>query len=228
MTCRTFTTRSLSTAALLVLLAGCSGGGSGDSDSDGSTGPLQTEQRQVGEFHQVELRGAGDLTVAVGPATSLTITADPELLRNLKTEVRDGRLIIDHERGWSWFRSSTLKIELSTPMLDALAINGAGDTAITGVKGEQLALEVNGAGDLTASGETGTLDAHIKGAGDMDLLQLAARDARVSINGAGDLRVRARGALEATINGAGSISYAGSPQQVKTKINGAGSIRPAG
>jgi hypothetical protein len=219
MTCRTFTTRSLSVSAILALLTGCSGGGAG---------PSQTEQRQIGGFHQVELRGAGDLTVVVGPATSLTITADPSLLRDLKTEVRDGTLTIDHDGGWNWFRAGRLAIQLTTPTLDGVAIRGAGDVSISGVKSAQFALELDGAGDLRASGETGTLDAHIKGAGDMDLSQLAARDAKVSINGAGDLSVRASGALEATINGAGSITYAGNPQPVKTQINGAGSIRPAG
>jgi len=222
MTCRTFTTRSLSATALLALLAGCSGG------TGSSTGPLQTEQRQVGEFHQVELRGAADLTVVVGPQTSLSINADPTRLKDLKTEVREGRLVIDEERGWNWFNHGKLEIRLTTPSLDGLILNGAGDATVSGVKGEMLVLEINGAGDLTASGETARLDAHIKGAGDMDLSQLAARDAKVSINGAGDLSVRASGALEATINGAGNISYAGNPQPVKTRINGAGSIKPAG
>jgi hypothetical protein len=219
MTCRTFTTRSLSGLVVLALLAGCSGGASG---------PLQTEQRQPGDFHQVELRGAGGLEVEVGPATSLTISADAALLKDLTTEVRDGRLVIDYKRGWNWFSHHQLKIRLTTPVLDGLAIRGAGDAAVSGMKGERLLLEIDGAGDLRASGETGMLEAHIKGAGDMDLSQLAARDAKVSINGAGDLRVRASGALEATINGAGSISYAGNPQPVKTQINGAGSIRPTG
>lgn len=224
MTYRTCTTRSLSAALALAiaLLAGCSGG-----DSDGSSTASQSEQRQPGEFHQVELRGAGDLIVVVGPATSVTFTGDPDRLKDLKTQVHDGRLIIDRERGWDWFSQGKLKIELTTPRLDGLAIRGAGDAELSGIKGAQLLLEIDGAGDLRASGETGMLEAHIKGAGDMDLSQLAARDARVSINGAGDLSVRASGALEATINGAGSIRYAGNPQPVKTRINGAGTIKPA-
>jgi hypothetical protein len=202
-----------------VLLAGCSGNASG---------PPQTEQRQPGDFHQVELRGAADLTVVVGPATSLAITADPGQLRDVKTEVRAGRLVIDQERGWNWIRHGKLAIQLTTPTLDGLSIRGAGDVAVSGIKGEVLALEISGAGDLRASGEIGMLEAHIRGAGDMDLMQLAARDAKVSINGAGDLKVRATGTLDATINGAGSISYAGNPQPLKTQINGAGSIRPTG
>ena len=219
---RMFTTRSLSVAAavaLTALLAACSGGG--------PAGPTTSEQRQVADFHAIELRGAADLTVAVGSATSLTITADATTLGKLKTEVHDGKLVIDHQSGWSFLSGSGVKMQLTTPQLDALTINGAGDINITGVKGPKLDLQLNGASNLKASGATEDLDANLSGAGDVDLSQLNARNAKVSVNGAGNLKVLATGALDATVNGVGSISYAGNPQPVKTQINGVGSIKPA-
>jgi hypothetical protein len=214
--CRTSITRSLETIAILALLAGCSGGASG---------PQETQQREVGGFQRIELRGSADVTVTVGPAAALTATGDAGSLRDLRTEVRDGRLVIEQEHGWHWF-SSNLKLQVSTPALEGFAIRGAGDVSISGTKGAKLELSIDGAGDLHASGTIDALEAHIKGAGDMDLSQLQARDAKVSIRGAGDLQVRATGALDATISGAGSIRYAGNPQPVKTQINGAGSITP--
>ncbi len=218
MMCRTFTTRSLSAFAVIAVLGGCSGH---------SSGPPTTEQRQVGDFHGIDLRGAADLDVTVGPATSVTVTADATTLARLQTEVHDGKLVIDHQRGWSWISGSNVKVQLVTPQLDELTISGAGDVSITGVKGAKLELKLNGAGNLKASGETQDLQANLSGAGSVDLSQLNAHDAQVSVNGAGELKVRATGALDATVNGVGSISYAGNPQPVKTQINGVGSIKPA-
>jgi Putative auto-transporter adhesin, head GIN domain len=216
--CRTSITRSLSLAAVLGLLAACSGGGAG---------PVRTEQRDVGDFHAVEMRGAADIVVDIGPAASLTATADATTLAGLKSSVSDGRLIIEHDQHWSWFHRSNLQLRLATPRLDALVMNGAGEVTMNGVAGAKLALQLNGAGKLRASGTIDGLTAHLNGAGDMDLSRLAARDAQVSVNGAGNLPVQASGGLVAAVNGVGSISYAGNPHPVATQINGVGSIRPA-
>ncbi|MEJ0100875.1 MAG: head GIN domain-containing protein [Pseudomonadota bacterium] len=192
-----------------------------------SSGPPTTQQRQVGDFHAIQLRGAADLTITVGAPTALSVTADSTTLGKLTTEVHDGTLVIDHERGWSWIGGGSAKVQLSTQQLDALTIDGAGDVSITGVKGARLDLKLNGAGSLKASGETQDLQASLSGAGDVNLSQLTAVDAEVSVNGAGGLKVTATGTLDATVNGVGSISYAGPPKQVKTQINGVGSIKPA-
>jgi hypothetical protein len=217
---RTSTTRWRSAIGVAVLLAGCSGGG--------DSGPIETQQRQVADFHAIELRGAGELVVTVGQPTSFSVSANSAVLDKLRTEVKDGKLFIEHEPGgWRWFgRGITLKLALSTPALDDLTVNGAGHVSITGATGAKLELEVNGAGNLDAAGVTQQLDAHINGAGDMDLSRLVARDAKVSVNGAGNMQVHATGALEATVNGVGSIGYAGNPQPVQSAINGVGSIKP--
>jgi hypothetical protein len=216
------TTRWPSILPAIALLAGCSGG-----DAPAPSAPV-TQQRQVADFHQVELRGAAQLIINVGPATSLTAVGNQAALDKLTTEVMDGKLVIRHERGWSWLNGGgTLKLTLTTPALDDLQVNGAGDVSISGVKGDAFELELSGAADIEAKGETAKLAAQINGAGDIDLSQLIARDARVSVNGAGDLKVHATGALDATVNGVGSISYSGNPAPVKTAINGLGSIKPA-
>lgn len=219
MTCRTSTTRWLSACAMLALLAGCSGGG--------ASGPPQTQPRQVGDFHEIELRGAADLVVTVGPTAALTITADPETLEQLRTEVNDGRLVISHDSKLAMVRAGSLRVEASTQRLESLAIAGAGSARITGVQGPLLKLDLSGAGSLVASGETQRLEAEVRGAGEMNLSGLIARDAKVSVNGTGAIKVHATGALEAAVNGVGSITYAGNPQPVNSRINGVGSIQPA-
>jgi len=60
----------------------------------------------------------------------------------------------------------------------------------------------------------------------MDFARVVTRDVTATANGAGNLDVSATGRLVATVNGVGSINYAGKPAQVETAINGVGSISP--
>ncbi len=223
MTFRTCTTHwRESTAALLLatlLVGGC------DSRSDA---PPRTEQRGVDVFHSVDLRGGNaEVSVEVGPAASVAITADSDTLSHIITEVHNGMLVVDHRDGRHWFRRSPpVQLRITLPVLNAFAVNGAGDVTIRGVHGDALALVLQGAGNLVASGETKSLNARINGAGNLDLAGLRAGDATVAVNGAGHLNTQVTGSLVAELNGVGSIEYAGKPQQVETRINGVGSIAP--
>lgn len=200
------------------LLAGCAA----------PSGPPITEQRSVGEFHAIEQRGAGDLHVQVGPATSLSVTADAGTLHRLATTVEDGRLVIDSRSGWSWFRrTGRVDVHITMPALDAVVLNGAGNAAIEGATGAALELALQGAGNIQAAGRIASLDASINGAGNMDLVRLVATDANVSVNGAGNMATNVTGTLRATVNGVGSVTYAGNPQRVEPAINGVGSVKAA-
>ncbi len=220
--CRTSITRSrsnppLAALALAVLvLPACSGG---------TAGPPVTEQRGVDAFHSIDLRGAGDAEVTVGPAASVTLVADAATLKSTSTEVRNGMLIIESRGGWPWFgKSSRVEMRITLPTLNALALNGAGNIRISGVHGQALSLSLQGAGNLVASGQTAALNARLNGAGNMDLSRLVAGDATIAVNGAGNLTAHVTGSLQAEVNGVGSISYAGKPRQVESNINGVGRI----
>lgn len=223
MTCRTCTTRSpdLRIAPALLLaalaLAACSERG----------GSARTEQRGVDAFHSVDLRGAADIRVTVGPATSLTVTASDATLEKLRTPVQNGMLVIELDDGWSWFGGrGPVSIDISLPVLNAFAVNGAGKIRIHGVQGEALALVLQGAGELEADGMVRALNARINGAGNMNLARLVSTDATLAVNGAGNLDAHVTGSLEAEVNGVGTIRYAGPPQKVESRINGIGSIAP--
>jgi Putative auto-transporter adhesin, head GIN domain len=206
-------------AASLFALGAC---------SDRAAGPAITEVRGVDAFHSIDLRGAADLEIAAGAATSLAITADAATLKNTTTTVRNGLLVIDIRTDWLGLRSSgKVTVRLATPILNSLSVHGAGNVRVNGISGTGLALALQGAGNVEAAGATDALNARINGAGNMDLSRLIAGDATVAVNGAGKLQVHATGSLEAQVNGVGSISYAGPPQRLDTRINGVGSITPA-
>lgn len=230
MTCRTSITRLRRDALrggagvlAALLLAGC--GGAFDD------GPARTEARSVGDFHSVNVRGAADASIRVGEAAGLSVTANDAILEDLRTEVRHGMLIVEQKGGWIWSRKH-LKLDITVPELREVVVSGAGDITVDGARGQSLELSLQGAGNLVAGGEIQSLTVHINGAGNASLGGLRAREARVVVNGTGDVTVNASEALDATVNGVGSVRYVGTPPRLETQINGVGGVErieePAG
>jgi uncharacterized protein YdeI (BOF family) len=211
-------TRWLSLAATAALLVACDGPPSG---------PVVSEQRAVGDFHAVELRGSGKLQIQSGAATQVTLASTRERLDNTKVEVVDGTLIIRNEQSGSAWEDNALNITIHTPKLDGVEVNGAGDINITGLDQAVLKLVVRGAGKLAAQGKATQLDATIEGAGAADLYPLATETAKVVVDGAGSIDLNVSKALSATVSGVGKIRYRGNPASVEKAVHGIGSVEAA-
>jgi hypothetical protein len=52
------------------------------------SGVSKTESRSVGSFSKIDLSGSPDVEVAVGPATSVSVTADDNIVPIIETTVR--------------------------------------------------------------------------------------------------------------------------------------------
>jgi hypothetical protein len=209
-----FIRTALVALATAAALAGC---------SRMESGPVRTESRNVGDFHSVEVRGSADATVRVGPATSLSVTAGENMLAELTTEVRDGKLIVEQKRHLFW-DNADVDLVVTTPALRAVTVLGAGNVEVHDARGESLRLGVNGAGNMTAMGEVDSLEVDINGAGNAELAGLKARKARAVLNGAGNLTVNASDELNAVVNGVGSVRYVGTPPKLDTQVNGVGDV----
>jgi len=194
--------------------------------SRADTGPVETEERQVGAFQSIELRGAAEMSVQVGPSHSLKITASANTRTKFTSEVQGDKLVLETHNRFFEPQLGKVVVQVTLPRLDAMVISGAGDVKVADVASENLTLALNGAANVEASGKTANLAASMNGAGNMDLSRLEAGSATVAVNGAGSMDVNATGSLNATVNGVGSINYSGKPAQVTTAINGIGSISP--
>lgn len=222
MMCRTSITRLRSgirgAAAGLsgaLLLAAC-GGPAGD-------GPVSTESRNVGDFQALRIGGAANATIRVGPAPSLTITASADTLAGIRTEVRDGTLVVE-QKGRLFWSGEDVKLEITVPVLREVTVNGAGHVEVHEASGDALRLTLQGAGHLVARGEIGSLDVTINGAGNGELSGLRARAVKAVVNGAGNVTVHAVEELDAVVNGVGKLRYVGTPAKLDTRINGVGNV----
>ena len=188
-------------------------------------GQIVTQSRTVGNFTEIEARGASDVVVRVGPAPSLAITADSNIIPQLTSDVRGKKLVLE-SRG-SYRTRNTPRIVVTVPSLDAAALSGSGNVTVEGISGSSVALAVHGSGNLAATGRAGDLAVAINGSGNADARGVAAGSATVAISGSGNATIATSGPLSGAISGSGNIRHVGQPSTVSVVRNGSGTVVPA-
>ena len=160
----------------------------------------------VPAFDTLELRGGGRVTVRHGPEQSVTLVrGDPAITRFAVD--RHGRLRID--ACIRTCRNYDLRVEIVTPELEAVAIEGGGSIRADG-----------------RFPERGSLAIAVTGGGTIDMRAIPTADVAAAVHGGGSITTHARNSLAASINGGGSVRYLGDPS-VSSAINGGGSVAPA-
>ena len=89
-----------------------------------------TQQREVPRFDRVDFRGIGRLILSQGDQQSVTVTTSEAVISHVRTEVREGTLIVSL-RWWPGmlFRIAemkTLEVRLVVEDLAGLKVSGAG------------------------------------------------------------------------------------------------------
>ena len=186
------------------------------------SGTRVTQGRETTEFKAIVVRGMADVHARIGNERRVNVSTDDNLVDKVRTEVRDGTLFVDLERGSYQFRSGVV-VDVTVPSLERLEISGSGDATIDGLGCSNLALGISGSGNIVANGTVDALSANVSGSGDLDLSRVVARAATVSISGSGDIEVQATETLDASISGSGDVMYRG-PALVRSRISGSGEV----
>ena len=166
-----------------------------------------TENRELGSFHSVDLRTVGNISLTQGSNQSLVIRADRDVLEKLKTELRDGTLIISSR--WNIREANAPEISIEMKSIRALTISGSG--VIRGDNrfvSKAVDLSISGSGDMLLELKAEQLDTKVSGSGNMSL-ELEAKTVAARISGSGDIEMSGMAAsLETKISGSGSLSEA--------------------
>jgi hypothetical protein len=206
-----------------------------------------TEGREVRGFDKVRFGAIGTLMITQGETESLTIRAESNLVRRIRSEVRDGTLHIEMASGVSVAPTRPITYDLTLRELTAvdlagvgsiyagaletdhmdLAMSGAGKVALRALRAESLAVDHTGIGQCELAGQVGEQDLLLTGAGDYDAAELESDTATVRVTGLGRATVWATEALDIQLSGAGSVSYYGSPR-VSQDVTGLGRVRGLG
>ena len=222
---------------IVIDLNGCS------AQSVKGSGNVISESRQVPEFNKIRLEGQGKVVLTQGNQSSLEVTTDDNILPSIETEVKNGKLIISHEKGKN-LRPTKLNYIITVKDLEGVSISGSGDingndefnsdsfyADIAGsgdiaikVSTNRLESNISGSGSIYLAGSTNSYDATITGSGDVDAFELGARDSSVVITGSGNCRVSVSDKLRAKITGSGDVLYKGQPQ-ISQSITGSGKVK---
>ncbi len=212
----------LAAVAVVLVAVDLSRQHSSSSGAQGS-GVAASEIRTLAPFTGVELAGSNIVHIDVGGTQSVVVHGDDNLLKRVKTVVRDGRLVITTPGTFQ--TNAPMSVDVGVPSLTAVTLSGSGNVDVAGVAAKSFVVSLPGSGNLSVSGTVGTLDATLDGSGNEDLFGLQARDARADLPGSGNIFVNVSRTLNASVSGSGNVIYHGSPA-VTQHVSGSGAITP--
>jgi hypothetical protein len=210
-------------------------------------GKTVTIERSVGNYDYVSVAGWFDVELVDGNEGEITLQGEENLLEYIKTEVKDGDLVIKTRNGVN-LKPSNWKdgILITVPIesINGTSLSGSGDvigkttlkadnfkTSISGsgdiilnVEAKRLKASMSGSGDIELSGKATDFEVSVSGSGDIKAYDLQAEFVEAQVSGSADIKVTANQALKARVSGSGDISYKGNPKKIDTKSSGSGDI----
>lgn len=223
-----WTRNRISTVALAfaaVMVTAC--GDISISFSDGESkvrgsGVKATETRTVPAFTAIDATGIGKLKVKVGGDDSLKVTADDNILPLIKSEVKDGVLVLSTQ-GASKSKNDIV-FEVSAKTIKRLENSGTVSIDASGFNGGDLAVETSGVGSIRLAGRVDSLKAVLSGVGSLEADALTADRVITDLTGVGSASVRAEKSMSGNVSGVGSLVWKGAATDVTTSATGIGRV----
>jgi hypothetical protein len=240
--------RALAALCLLCSLPGCVAVSFSDSavvkgEGEAKTAPIDF----AGSLSSatVELSQA-EVILATGPAPSITVFAQPNLLEWIDATVDNGALRISSSA--RLVSKEPIRVTLTLPSWEgfgAVECRGSGTLSTEGelaagalrvvvtgsceadvsARAQSLEMDVRGSANAKLSGAADSLSLKVSGSADFDALSLEAKTATVDISGSASASLSCSDALSVSISGSGKVSYKGNPKLTQS-ISGTGEIEP--
>lgn len=205
------------------------------------------ETRDVRDFDEVIMRVSGKVLISQGNKNEVILEGDADLLEEIETEVRGGRLNIKNkrERWWNSGRRGRLTVYITVKKLRGAYVSGSGDiisqntlktddftASIAGSGDIEIDLEadyvlskISGSGNIELQGKSERAKLSISGSGKYLAEKLVVGDYEISMSGSGRGSINVEGDLDVRISGSGKVYYMGKPTSVNSSVSGSGSVR---
>ena len=227
--------RTLIALASLAALTGCAiivAPGDGEtrvhtawsSDAKEGNGVAARDQRAVAALPAISVSGSLPVEVRVGPAPSLVVEADSNLLPLIVTETRGDTLRIHSEKS---LRSKTpLRIVYTTPRLAEVNASGATRVEVSDLNGAPLDVKKSGSSEVRLSGKVGNLNARSSGSGLLDASRLRIDGIDVTLSGSSRMRLgEVKGDhARMELSGSSSLDASGAVRSLSARVSGSANV----
>lgn len=191
------------------------------------------ETRQLGTFTRISFRVPGTLYVRQGSPQKVELEGDADVLKEIKTDLDDDKLVIEQKTkwGWNWGDHKPITIRITVKDIETLSVSGSGNLIVEGkLNTASLNLNVSGSGSLQVEADaSGTIDADVSGSGDLTVKGKGTAF-RSDVSGSGKiyatLNITEQAGFE--ISGSGKVEAKGNAASVKAVISGSGKVLAAG
>lgn len=192
----------LSVMVLVSLLFGCG------SFVTGSGKPAE-ETRTVPSFTSIEVDDSIDATITVGPAFSVRLRTDDNVMPLVRTSVEGGRLVARLPDTTNVSTDLGIELDITLPALDGVVASGAAHVVVTGVAAPKLVVEASGASKVSASGTAADLSVSASGSSTVALAQTSVDRAVLDVSGPSDVTIRASTWVRGQASGGSRIHVRG-------------------
>ncbi len=210
----TRSTRSrLAIAGLLVVVLAASGCAA--LTGVAGSGAITTESRDVGAFTRVSAGYDIDVSIRLGPAAPVDVTAHANLLPLVVTRVKGDTLEITAIQEFT--SDEPVEVEVVLPALAGVGLSGSSHGRASGLDGDTLDLDLSGGTDFTADGSVGTVNLGMSGGSRADLDALATGTVAVDLSGGATATIRASDSVRGSVSGGARVTVrGGAPMDVTT------------
>jgi hypothetical protein len=204
------------------------------------SGKLVTQDRAVAPFHALSVSSGIRTQVHRGPTTKVTVRADDNLIDNVATEVKSGRLEIHPKDVWT-LSNATIEVDVTVTGLDAIEAAGGSEVKGDGLAGPKCALnlsggtrvdlgtmacdkldvDASGGAQLKLAGFAKQLALDVSGGVQLDTRPLDVKQAQVDASGGVSGHVAVADNLDAKLSGGVSLKVKGHPKVSRMDTSGA-------
>ncbi len=206
-------------AALLLMISSCS-----KNRLKGEGGTI-SETRTVTAFNSIECNGSNEVRIYRDSVFRVVVTGYQNLVGVYESNVSGGKLQLGYDDKYFNVRNDNISVEVYTPELVNVALNGSGNVRINSGFEGVFGGEINGSGNMYLSGGDFTRATYrISGSGNISARNAVADTAYATISGSGNIEFTVVNYLVARISGSGNIDYWGSPV-ADMDISGSGRVK---
>ena len=223
-------------AGIVLTLSSC------DQSCIVGSGNQVTETRKVSDFTKIEVSGGYIIKLVQDSSLSLTVTADDNIQKYIKTDVSGDKLRISNEnictssgevivivgvRNLEEIKASGAVEVSSNGKINAsdLNISLSGSTKITlAINAARITTHASGSSEINLTGQATEHDLDLSGSSNVNAFDLVTGVYNIKTSGSSDCDINVLQELNVHSSGSSAIKYRGNPTSVNNDKSGSSSI----